>query len=395
MSWHRLMPAVCLAVVAVHAAWAEPPAAPGEKAAGADKAAHTDAYGDPLPAAAIARLGTVRWRTIAHFLAFMPDGRTIVTGEDRYGAVVRCWDVATGRESAGFRVPEVPVNSTGVFAVTPDGKTLALPQRGGAITLLSLPAGKQVKWLQGPRRSVRGLAFARDGKTLASAWTDKTIRLWDITSGREVARLLFPPPDQPVWMAFSANGQRLAVAAGQTLVVFDVYAGKKVLDAKAPDSDKLGLSSLSFSPDGKRLAWMGEGLAAFALWDPDSGKPVLQFRGHAGEVRSATFSPDGRRLASTGWFEEDVAAYIWDATTGQKSCELKIPCGATRAAAFSPDGHLLATVGGNVLRLWDVRTGQEVRQLGEHQGTVAATAFTAGGGAVLTGCLDGLVLRPR
>ena len=66
----------------------------------ADEPARTDAHGDPLPAGALLRLGTVRWRAFARFLAFTPDGKTLVTceGLGQQESVFRRWDAATGAE---------------------------------------------------------------------------------------------------------------------------------------------------------------------------------------------------------------------------------------------------------------------------------------------------------
>src|SRR5437660_12119825 len=61
-----------------------------------------DAYGDPLPAGAVARFGTIRWRhdAIIRSVQSSPDGKTLYTdSEDR---TVRAWDALTGREQARF-----------------------------------------------------------------------------------------------------------------------------------------------------------------------------------------------------------------------------------------------------------------------------------------------------
>src|SRR5688572_14417481 len=57
-----------------------------------------DAYGDPLPDGAAARLGTLRWRAgmfIAGF-AWSPDGKWIATA-DAHGRTVRLWEASSGR----------------------------------------------------------------------------------------------------------------------------------------------------------------------------------------------------------------------------------------------------------------------------------------------------------
>jgi hypothetical protein len=86
----------------------------------------TDADGDPLPEAALVRLGTVRWRCRASHLAFTPDAKTLITVENLRGSVVRCWDAETGRATACFRTSDSSSRWPHGFALAPDGKSLAL-----------------------------------------------------------------------------------------------------------------------------------------------------------------------------------------------------------------------------------------------------------------------------
>jgi WD40 repeat protein len=59
---------------------------------------------------------------------------------------------------------------------------------------------------------VNGVAFSPDGTRIATASDDKTARVWDSASGRELARLTHEDPVNGV--AFSPDGTRIATASG-------------------------------------------------------------------------------------------------------------------------------------------------------------------------------------
>src|SRR5437016_1275739 len=84
--------------------------------------ARVDRFGDPLPAGAVARLGSVRFHHPGGVIAavFAPDGKTIlVAGMEKKGLSLRFWESATGKEQTRFAVENADLTG---LAFTPDGK---------------------------------------------------------------------------------------------------------------------------------------------------------------------------------------------------------------------------------------------------------------------------------
>src|SRR5262249_53878815 len=125
-----------------------------------------------------------------------------------------------------------------------------------------------------------------------------------------------------------------------------------------------GVKGVAFSPDGQRLAVAcGDAQSSTGevrVWDVTTGRSIFTLRGHTDQVQSVSFSPRGQRLASCS---SDGTIMIWDTTTGQEVATLRGHSSPVEAVAFSPDGHRLASVAdvpsvgaGNLsglVRVWD------------------------------------------
>jgi WD40 repeat protein len=137
-----------------------------------------------------------------------------------------------------------------------------------------------------------------DGKILASggAGNDKTIKLWDLAK-QKVLTL----KGHSDWfgginsIAFSPNGKILASGSkDKTIKLWQVDTGKEICTLTGHDND---VSSVAFSPNGKILA-SGSTDKTIKLWQVDTGKEFYTFTGSEDAVYSVVFSPDGKTLAS-------------------------------------------------------------------------------------------------
>lgn len=354
-------------------------------------APHQDRYGDPLPSAALARLGTVRLRHPGGVdsVVFSRDGRAVIAATslaspDRGTRTIGVWEVASGRLLRWL--DSIPYGS-GCLALSPDGKTLAAVSGGrSSIWVFDLEAGKVIRRIEWEGKgNLLAVGFSPDGKTLASIGYESVIQIWDARTGRRLRH--FGHPDGGVNLVYSPDGRKVVSGGDNGIRTWDVTTGKEVWQLPSPFGDFP--APLACSPDGQVLA-VGCQDGSVKLVALASGKFLRQSRGHRGAVQAVAFAPDGKLLASGG---EDATVRLWDAATGKEVRRLRGHATDVAALAFSPDGKLLASGSGDhSVKLWEVRTGKERFPCAGHQLVVASVAFSPNGKFLASGGYDDKII---
>jgi WD40 repeat protein len=353
--------------------------------------APADAFGDPLPPGAVARLGTARLRHACVALAWAPDGKTLVSsGQD---GVLRFWDPADGKEIRQIKQPF----SGGINAIVydPDGKHLIAGGGDGTVHVLDEATGRDARALPPPSmgaQQITAVALRPDDGTVLTLGADGSVGARDLETGASV-RLTEPPANSRFSArgALSPDGRCYAVWTGDDLMTVYDAAGKELFHATTLLKP---LEGLAFSPDGKTLAAWSTTTSQVALWDVQSGKETGRDKGALSLGRTLTFTPDGKALASFG---RDGAVHVRDAASGkdvQKFPLSKAPqpvavINAGGPLAFSPDGKTLAAAQGTAIRLWDVETGKERGEFVGHAGAAVDVRFSPDGGRVISCGRDG------
>ena len=258
------------------------------------------------------------------------------------------------------------------IAFSPDGKILASASYDKTIKLWDVATGKIITTISGHNSAVWSVAFSPDGKIFASGSDDKTIKLWNVVTGKNIAT--FSGHYSPVnSVAFSPDGKILASGSeDKTIKLWNINTNKIIITI----ANNSPVNSVVFSPDGKILAAGGDD-KTIRLWDVLSGKNLINLSGHNSSVNNIVFSPDGKIIASGS---DDKTVKFWDVQTGKNIKTLSENNNNISSIAFSPNGQTFASGStGNSIKLWDVKTGKILNTLSGHNNNVSSIAFSPDG----------------
>jgi hypothetical protein len=262
-----------------------------------------------------------------------------------------------------------------VLALRPDGRQFAV-SHGREIVLISVVASAKEKTLKGHTLDPRLIHYSPDGSQLVSAGYDKTIRVWDVRSGKELRAAAFD--DKELMFYVSAEGVLLGVEQQKrSLHIRDLADDKEFLKLELPAQGGMGFALCAAT---KRWATGWEG--TLTVWDATTGKKQSEFAGRAGN--GLQFSRSGRWLLGHG---DPSTTVVWDAATGARQLGVKFSSqqGGRDNFAFSPDEkHLVAGNRDGYVRVFDLTSGQQLAEFRAHVNAIERFAFSADGKVLVT-----------
>jgi WD40 repeat protein len=351
--------------------------------------------GDPLPAGALARIGSERLRhaDVVTALAVSPGGKWLAS-HSRWESFVSIWATDTGKLRS--RLP-----ATGVvkMAFAHDGNTLAVIVATSAFTgeilvdCWDIATATRVSRHRDVERYAEEalLAFAPDGQDLVLGRSSLR-RLargdgklaWEVMAGQGA-------DDRAVFaaLAIAPDGEILASAAGAHVGLRDARTGQQRYQAAAGSA----VSRLAFAADGRQLA-VGTNTGAIEIWRlppalENQRLPAIEKRllppWASGAITELAFSADGRNLLYVGARGE---AGLIDVAAGKYSVRRRLPASRYGAAAFDVARRPLAfTVHDRfgIVTVWDVAAGRQRFTGRDFGGAVTCLAFSPDSQTLVTG----------
>ncbi len=259
---------------------------------------------------------------------------------------------------------------------SPDSKRLLSAGYDNTARVWDASTGTEMAALAGHATFVTRAAFSPDGRRIATTGIDGTVRIWDAADGSQV--LLLRGHVGAVWdVAFSRDGVNVATV-GQDGTV-KLWAATPHGMPRLLDQTERRVRRIAASADGRVLVALFED-GKLEVWSTESDGRLREIAGSYGDERRIVVSGDGHLLTEWADWRTIRVARAADGTAVRD-----IPVGpmADLPPALSYDGGSLAVAhGGRDISVWDVRRGEAVARIEQPQGKLLQLAVGNRAGAL-------------
>jgi hypothetical protein len=267
-------------------------------------------------------------------------------------------------------------------AISPDGQTLVSGCGDKTIKLWDVETGKFIRNLNGNAGEISSIAISPDGHFLAVGSGDypkSNVKVWHINSGKLLHTLL--GHQKPVnFVTISSDGQIIASGSNK-IKIWNLHTGERICTLWHTSA----VHAAAISSDGTILA-SGSSDKKIRLWNPRNGELLCNLSGHTDEVKAVAITPDGQTLISTS---ADKTIKIWHLSTGKVVQTLNAHTDEVKAISLSNDGQILVSGSGDkTIKIWDLNSGEVLQTLKGHSGAVNSVAISGDNQFIVSGSSD-------
>jgi WD40 repeat protein len=247
------------------------------------------------------------------------------------------------------------------IAFSSDGSRFATASSDKTIRVWNAKSFKEIGVLRGSESRVESLCWSPDGRRIVAG--ADAIRIWDVSSNRQISVFQFDWANDygiGFQVCYSPDGTRIAASLDhERIFILDAKTGEILVRTVQPAE---GVDCICFSPDGERVVYSGEG-GPIVVSDARTGATCCQLLGHdlfEWHTTTVCYLPDGKRIASGS---SDGTIRIWAVDSEAPAANLVgVVAEETEQIAFIDAGKRILSVSTEQLCIWDGQNGIRVKE---------------------------------
>lgn len=286
------------------------------------------------------------------------------------------------REEQGILTLEGHTDRVWAIAVSSDGNYIVSGSRDKTIKVWELKTGKLLRTIAGHKKDITSLGISPNGKYIVSGSSDKTINLWELVTGTLIHTFI-GHTNEIRSATFSADGQYLISGSlDSTIRIWNLADKTQEYSIK----EYLIVDCVAISPDGKYIV-SGTGWC-INVWDlkTKSLSYSIENKYTMNYITSVAVSFDGKFFASTSI---DNTIQIVELKTGKILYTFKEKKHNPTSISISPNNKYISTGSWDkTVKLWAIQTGQLIHIFQGHTKSVQSIAFSPDSSCIVSGSSD-------
>jgi WD40 repeat protein len=281
---------------------------------------------------------------------------------------------------------------------SPDNSKIASCSDDKTIKLWDAKSNKELMVFVGHQDYVLFVEFINDGRNIVSCSKDETIKVWDTETGKLLRT--FNHNEYSFGFAVNHKNNQIAICTRDNIKIMDLNDGNIVHTFEGNNND---IFCIAYNSEGSRIALSPNYSYDIIIIDANTGNTIQTLKGHTDRVLSISFSPDGSKLASSSL---DKSVKIWDTVTSKNILSYNNR-ETIKDVRFSPNSKKIAYPGfmdyksNDIhLRICDLETNKDLKILtgtltlnNDYVDFITHLNFSLDGNLIITSSENGLIRK--
>jgi WD40 repeat protein len=316
---------------------------------------------------------------------FSPDGKMITAVS--HSGIAKFFDAVSGAE---INLPNVsPSQKLSPITSEKDRGTIITPKTDGSMIFKDSLKGKTIKLNRYDSALVNAAHISADNQKITTVdWRGK-LQTRELKTGRilKIRKLYFEKYASS--LKFSPDGSKVAGAMSNYLIkVWDVSTGKEITTLKEyisikDDANDWRRNEVFFNSDASIVAVFRQSDNSVAeeggeleLWQVSTGKPMQLSKEMNKRIKGISFSPSSNILAILKF---NNLVYLWDLSSRHLVKEFKPNLGDVERIQFQNDDKSLFIQSNDALKILNTKTSREIASFRVPFGLISSSNFSANG----------------